>query len=83
MKLTAKAAKEVCAEATTRNVFIGRIEAGHWLNSGFRPDGNATWDAKSELESAGRFQQNNQLAIKNIADDKREGYNTFIITTVR
>ncbi len=82
MKLTPKAAKEVCVEATNRKVFIGRIEGGHWMNPGFRPDMNTFWDSKTDLESAGDFKANNELAIQNINDDESEGYNAFIITIV-
>lgn len=80
MKFSAKGAKELCEEATKRNVFISRIEGGHWSDSRFRPDSTTTWDSKSDLEAAGKVKENNDLAIENIDDDASEGFNAFLIT---
>lgn len=80
MKLSPKAAAEVCKEATKRELFVGRIEAGYWRNPGFQPDSSTTWDSKTELESMGDFKQNNDLALENISDDAEEGYTAFLIT---
>ncbi|MEJ5114282.1 colicin transporter [Erwinia billingiae] len=80
MKFTPKGAKELCEEATKRNIFIGRIECGNWSVSGFCPDGNMTWDSKSDLVAAGKIKENNDLAIENINEDASEGYNAFLFT---
>lgn len=80
IKLTATAAQDVCLEATKRGFFVLIVEAGHWSEDGFRPDMNARWDAKEVLIISEDHEQNNNLAIKNITEDSRDGYNAFMIT---
>ena len=82
MKLSPKAAIEVCEEATRRGIFISVIEAGYWHNPGFQPDMHHRWDSKTRLEREGNFKRNNELAIENIDEDTSEGYTAFIITIV-
>ncbi|WP_242506202.1 colicin transporter [Pectobacterium zantedeschiae] len=82
MKLSPKAAIEVCQEAAKRNLPIGMIESGHWLNPGFRPDVNTRWDGLDKLTDEGEIKKNNDRAIENINDDVSQGYNAFIITIV-
>lgn len=83
MVLTAKAAKEVCAEATNRGRFIGIVEGGYWHNPGFQPDMSRRWDSKTRLEQEGNFKRNNELAIENIDEDASEGYTAFLITLIK
>ncbi|AIA70832.1 colicin immunity protein [Pectobacterium atrosepticum SCRI1043] len=82
MKLSPKAAIEVCQEATKRNLPIGMIEGGHWLNPGFQPDGNTRWDGFDKLTDKSEIKKSNDNAIENINDDSSKGYNAFIITIV-
>lgn len=80
MALTAKAAIEVCEEASERKRFVWIVEGGHWLNPGYRPDSSTRWDARTELEKSGEFQKNNDIAIENIKEDAAMGYSAFMIT---
>ncbi|EPF2596718.1 colicin transporter [Proteus mirabilis] len=80
MKLSPKAAIEVCQEATKRNLWILGVDGGHWLNPGFRPDGSASWSGKTKLFNENKLSENNQLAIENIWDDEAAGYTAFIVT---
>lgn len=82
MKLSPKAAAEVCEEATRRGIFIGAIEGGHWLNPGFKPDMNTNWDSLKYYQADANLKTNNDRAIENINDDAREGYTAFIITLI-
>ncbi|EEI7278718.1 hypothetical protein P4387_005082, partial [Escherichia coli] len=43
MKLSPKAAIEVCNEAAKKGLWILGIDGGHWLNPGFRIDSSASW----------------------------------------
>ncbi|MCW2484844.1 colicin transporter [Candidatus Symbiopectobacterium sp. NZEC127] len=82
MKLSPTAAIEVCEEATKRNLSIGMIEGGHWLNPGFRPDMHTRWDGFDRLTDKNEIQKNNNNAIENIKEDAAKGYDAFIITIV-
>lgn len=82
MKLSPKAATEVCEEATRRGIFIGAIEGGHWLNPGFKPDMNTNWDSLKYYQADANLKTNNDRAIENINDDASEGYTAFIITLI-
>ncbi len=42
MKLSPKAAIEVCNEAAKKGLWILGIDGGHWLNPGFRIDSSAS-----------------------------------------
>lgn len=80
MKLTPNAAIEVCQEAMKQNLWILGIDAGHWLNPGFRPDSWMSWDHKQQLFNQEKLVENNQLAIENIKEDEAAGYTAFIVT---
>lgn len=80
MRLTPNAAIEVCQEAIKQNLWILGVDAGHWFNPGFRPDGWMSWDRKKELFNQGKLIENNQLAIENIKEDEAAGYTAFIVT---
>lgn len=80
MKLSPKAAIEVCQEATKRNLWILGIDGGHWLNPGFRPDGETSWTYNKPDDYQSKIYNNSKLAIENIKDDSAAGYNAFIVT---
>lgn len=80
MVLTAKAAIEVCQEAEGRHLWILGVDGGHWMNPGFRPDGNTSWSCKNWLVKEGNISENNRLAIENIKSDEAEGYTAFLVT---
>ena len=80
MKLSPKAATEVCLEATERKLWVLGVDGGHWMNPGFRPDGNTSWSCKKWLVEEGKLVENNQLAIENIKSDEAEGYTAFLVT---
>ncbi len=80
MKLSPKAAIEVCQEATKRKVYILGVDGGHWFSPGFRPDGSASWSGKTTLINQGKLLENNNLAIENIKEDEAAGYTAFIVT---
>lgn len=80
MVLTAKAAIEVCQEATKRNLWVLGFDGGHWLSPGFRPDGWASWSAKTDLINNNKLAENNQLAIESIQEESVDGYTAFLVT---
>lgn len=80
MVLTAQAAIAVCREAEKRNLWVLGVDGGHWMNPGFRPDGNTSWSCKKWLVEEGKLVENNQLAIENIKSDEAEGYTAFLVT---
>lgn len=80
MYLSPKAAIEVCQEATKRNLWILSIDGGHWLNPGFRPDGETSWTYNNPDDYKSKIYNNGQLAIENIKDDSASGYTAFIVT---
>lgn len=80
MKLSPKAAIEVCQEATKRNLSVFGVDGGHWFNPGFRPDGSASWSGKTKLLNENKVYKNNQLVIDNIKEDAADGYTAFLVT---
>ncbi|WP_338556854.1 colicin transporter [Erwinia sp. E_sp_B04_7] len=80
MKLTPLAAKAVCIKAAQYGYYVARVEAGHWIGQGFRPDMSATWDAKAQLIKDKNFHENDKLAVSNVVQDQHEGYEAFMIT---
>ncbi|MEK8099243.1 colicin transporter [Morganella morganii] len=80
MKLSPKAAIEVCQEAAKRNLWILGVDGGHWLNPGFRPDGTTSWTYNNPDDYQSKLAENNKLAIENIRDDEAAGYTAFIVT---
>ena len=80
MYLSPKAAIEVCQEAAKRNLWILGVDAGHWLNPGFRPDGTTSWTYNNPDDYQSKLAENNKLAIENIRDDEAAGYTAFIVT---
>ena len=80
MKLTPSAAIAVCAEAEQHGKYVGRIEAGHWVQEGFQIDMSATWDAKTKLTEYGDYRENDRLAIQNIHEDQAEGFEAYLVT---
>lgn len=80
MKLSPKAAIEVCNEAAKKGLWILGIDSGHWLNPGFRIDSSASWTYDMPEEYKSKIPENNRLAIENIKDDIENGYTAFIIT---
>ncbi|MRT56604.1 colicin transporter [Enterobacteriaceae bacterium RIT693] len=81
MKLSPKAAIEVCEEATRRGVFVGIVEAGHWYNPGFQPDMSTRWDSLKFYKDID-IKLNNDIAIENINGDVTDGYTAFLITVI-
>ncbi len=80
MKLSPKAAIEVCQEAAKRNLWISGIDGGHWFNPGFRPDGDVSWTYNKPNNYKSKLTENNKLAIENIKDDEAAGYTAFLVT---
>ena len=80
MKLSPKAAVEVCQEATKQKLWVLGVDGGHWFNPGFRPDGEASWFGKTKLFKENKLAENNQLAIDSIKEDSADGYTAFIVT---
>ncbi|EHT4060975.1 TPA: colicin transporter [Escherichia coli] len=80
MKLSPKAAIEVCNEASEKGLWILGIDGGHWLNPGFRIDSSTSWTYSLPEEYKSKIPENNRLAIENIKDDIVNGYTAFIIT---
>lgn len=80
MKLSPKAAIEVCQEAIKRKVWIIGIDGGHWLNPGFRIDGSTSWTYNKPNDYQLKLSENNKLAIENIKEDAAEGYTAFLVT---
>lgn len=80
MKLSPKAAIEVCQEAEKRKIWVSGIDGGHWMNPGFRIDGSTSWTYNKPDDYQSKLLENCKLAIENIKSDEAEGYTAFLVT---
>ncbi|WP_229921288.1 colicin transporter [Rahnella victoriana] len=80
MKLSPKAAIEVCHEAAKKNLWVLGIDGGHWMNPGFQIDGAASWTYNKPDDYQSKLSENIKLAIENIKSDETEGYTAFLVT---
>lgn len=79
MKLTPKAALEVCLLAAKHDVVIARIEGGIWHNPGFEARSDCIWDGADPPISTHAAEANNLEAAEFVRQESGV-HNVFILT---
>jgi hypothetical protein len=79
MKLTPKAAVDVCLAAAERGLVIVRIEGGFWHSPGFEARLDCIWDGADPPLDLSRAMINNARAAEFVQSEQQK-HDAFIIT---
>jgi hypothetical protein len=84
MKLSPKAACQVCIHAREYNLLVGRVEGGFWHHPGFEARLDCIWDSKYWVDSSDPEQvhASNLEGAKDILEESKV-HNAFSITTMK
>lgn len=80
MRLSPRAAIEVCAEAARKGLLVARVEGGIWHAPGFESRLDCIWDGQDPPLDQERASANNQEAARFVAS-QAQVHSAFILTT--
>jgi hypothetical protein len=80
MRLTSKAAIEVCERSSKLGLIVSRIEGGIWHDPIFEARIDCIWDGIDYPEKMDAVEMNNKKAIEFIQEES-EVHDVFILTT--
>ncbi|HYU12386.1 MAG TPA: colicin immunity protein [Stellaceae bacterium] len=80
MKLSRRAARDVCLVAASRDLIVVKIEGGIWRDGRFEARLDAIWDGEDPPKTQNEADKNNVRAAAFIKSTD-SAYNAFIVTS--